>query len=288
VPRHLRRPDRDTNETRGFIANGKEGGNHDQDERSSDAGNPRRATLSRPVAWGWPFRLAHKLTEEIDRMFENFGVRRGFFSTFPPALEEARWFPHVEVVEKNGQLIVRTDLPGLSKEEVTVEINNEMLIIHGERKREEEEKDERFYRSERSYGNFQCAIPLPEGVNPETAKATFKDGVLEVTLPAPSPSRLCCSLRNPGCTRLFGGSMRRDFERVCASRSWPLSSCRCSRFAREHAWNYRLMVPTELKLGIGCALGRSARDGSDDPGTRPVRVLQSDIFSQRWRTREDR
>jgi len=142
-------------------------------------------TLSRPVALGWPFGLAHKLTEEMDRMFENFGVRRGFFPTFPPGLEEARWIPHVEVVEKNGQLIVRTDLPGLSKEEVTVEINDEMLIIQGERKREEEEKDERFYRSERSYGNFYRAIPLPEGVNPETAKATFKDGVLEVTLPAP-------------------------------------------------------------------------------------------------------
>jgi HSP20 family protein len=127
----------------------------------------------------------HKLTEEMERRLENFGMPRGFFPNVPKEVEEASWIPDVEFFEKDGRLIFRTDLPGLNKEDVKIEVNEGRLIVQGERKREKEEKGERFYRSERSYGSFYRAIALPEGVNPETAKATFKNGVLEVTLAAP-------------------------------------------------------------------------------------------------------
>jgi HSP20 family protein len=74
-------------------------------------------------------------------------------------------------------------LPGLKKEEVKVEVTDGYLAIHGERKKEEEEKGEQFYRCEREYGSFYRAVPLPDGVKLEDVKATFADGVLEVSVP---------------------------------------------------------------------------------------------------------
>ena len=95
------------------------------------------------------------------------------------------WSPQVEVFEREGQLVLRADLPGLTKEDVKVEVTNEAINISGERKSEHEEKREGYYRSERSYGSFYRSIPLLEGVNAEDANATFRNGVLEITMQAP-------------------------------------------------------------------------------------------------------
>ena len=81
--------------------------------------------------------------------------------------------------------MVRADLPGLNKDDVNVEVDNGVLAISGERRHESQEDRDGFYRSERSYGQFYRSIPLPEGVNPEQCEASFRDGVLDVTLPAP-------------------------------------------------------------------------------------------------------
>jgi HSP20 family protein len=141
--------------------------------------------LAHPFAAGWPFDSMIRWADEIDRMFENFGMGRGLF---PPAYRrepaEATWMPAVEVFEKGGQFIVRAELPGLNRENVTVEIEDELLTIRGERKHEKEEKKEHYYRSERSYGSFYRAVPLPTGAKIENAHASFKDGVLEVVMPA--------------------------------------------------------------------------------------------------------
>jgi HSP20 family protein len=80
--------------------------------------------------------------------------------------------------------MVRADLPGLTKEDVKVELTENLLMISGERKEEKEEKREGFYRSERSYGSFYREVPLPEGAMTEKAAATFRNGVLEITIPA--------------------------------------------------------------------------------------------------------
>jgi HSP20 family protein len=119
----------------------------------------------------------------MDRVFEDFGVTRGRL----PLAGRPRgfaWVPEVEMIEKDGRLIVRADLPGLTKPDVTLEFADGVLVLRGERKREKDEKGEGFLRSERIYGSFYRAIPLPEAVRPETAKAAFKDGVLEVTFDA--------------------------------------------------------------------------------------------------------
>ena len=98
-------------------------------------------------------------------------------------------FNDIDVVQKNDQPLIKADLPGLKREDVTVEITDDAVILQGERKHDEEEEREGFYRSERSYGSFYRVIPLPTGAITEQAQATFKDGVLEITIPAPPASR---------------------------------------------------------------------------------------------------
>jgi HSP20 family protein len=81
--------------------------------------------------------------------------------------------------------VLRADLPGLAKEDVEVEVNEDSVTIRGERRHEREEEREGVYRSERSYGSFSRVVPLPEGTITDSAKATFRDGVLEVVMQAP-------------------------------------------------------------------------------------------------------
>ena len=97
------------------------------------------------------------------------------------------WTPAMEVREKDGNLIVCADLPGIDNNDVKVEIENDMLVIEGERKREHTEEREGWHRSERSYGSFYRAIPLPEGAKADDAKADFHNGVLEVRIPLEEP-----------------------------------------------------------------------------------------------------
>ena len=97
------------------------------------------------------------------------------------------WSPAIEVSERGDRMVVRADLPGLNKDDVKVETYDNHLVIQGERRQEHEEQGEGGYRrSERSYGSFYRSIPLPEGAQTEQARAEFKDGVLEVSVPVPA------------------------------------------------------------------------------------------------------
>ena len=100
---------------------------------------------------------------------------------------QSLWSPQVELFERGNNFVVRADLPGLSREDVDVEVDDDALVIRGQRRSDFEDEQEGYYRSERSYGSFYRAIPLPEGVEASSCNATFKDGVLEVTLPKPAP-----------------------------------------------------------------------------------------------------
>jgi HSP20 family protein len=99
------------------------------------------------------------------------------------------WAPQVEVFERGSTLVIRADLPGLKREDVDVEVEDDAVVIRGERHNDVEDAREGFYRSERSYGSFYRVIPLPEGVDESKVNATFRDGVLEVTLPRPEERR---------------------------------------------------------------------------------------------------
>lgn len=148
----------------------------------------QRANLS-PVS---PFSLMRRFSEEMDRLFGDLGfggnLASGFGREFGRLadLEGSVWLPQVETFERNGKLIVRADLPGLTKDDIKVDITDDAIKIRGERRQEKEENEEGYYRSERSYGRFYREIPLPSGVNREEANAFFRNGVLEITLPAPA------------------------------------------------------------------------------------------------------
>ena len=88
--------------------------------------------------------------------------------------------------EKDGRLVTKVDLPGVKKEDVKVEVTDGHLSISGERRSEAEEKKDQYYRLERHYGSFSRTVPLPDGVKLDDVKATFADGVLEVSVPLPT------------------------------------------------------------------------------------------------------
>jgi HSP20 family protein len=164
-------------------------------EEKSDKGRTSELGLSRPTEWdpfaSWmtpsnlfpssPFSLMRRFSEEMDRTFGRFFQQ--------PGAGDLWWSPAIEVNQREGHLQVRADLPGLKPEDVHVEVNNDQLVIRGERKSEHEETQGGVYRSERRYGQFYRAIPLPDGASLEKAKAQFNNGVLEITLPVPQERR---------------------------------------------------------------------------------------------------
>jgi HSP20 family protein len=135
-----------------------------------------------------PFTLLRQMTSQFDHMFETSGWPALRWPTFRarPTAEAATWFPEIDVFEKDNRLVTKIDLPGMKKEDVKVEVTDGHLAISGERKTEAEEKKDNFYRCEREYGSFYRAVPLPEGVKLEDVRATFSDGVLEVSVPLPA------------------------------------------------------------------------------------------------------
>jgi HSP20 family protein len=123
-----------------------------------------------------PFSLMRRMSEEMDRVFGDGGLAR-------ERAGDPSWSPAIEVSQRDGNYVVRAELPGLKPEDVKLEIENDALVVQGERKVEHEEDKGGVHRTEIRYGRFYRSIPLPEGANTEQAHAKFENGVLEVTLP---------------------------------------------------------------------------------------------------------
>lgn len=140
---------------------------------------------AKAVAPWRPFMDLTRWERDMDRMMENF-----FGGRMRPWWPE-RWqtaqldiaAPAVDVYEEKGDIVVKAELPGIEKDNVQVNLTDHHLTIKGEKKKEEEVKDENYYRSERSYGSFVRTLDLPAEVKPDKVKASFKDGILEVRLP---------------------------------------------------------------------------------------------------------
>jgi HSP20 family protein len=148
-------------------------------------GQGRELTLWDPFEMfgAGPFAMFRRMQEDMDRLFGGFG-RRGWMSPFGE--EAVEWSPAIEAFQRGNEFVVRADVPGLSRDDLNVEIGEDRLTIRGERKYDKEEEREGVYRSERAYGSFCRVIPLPDGAVADSAKANFADGVLEVVVQAPS------------------------------------------------------------------------------------------------------
>lgn len=173
---------------------GTEQGTSSQKKQTNDESRqqqtPARRDWSMPSLWReHPFSVMQRLSAEMDRMFDAFGRGGGIFGSRFGRGGENRWSPEIEMYERDNQLVVCADLPGMKKEDIHVEINDEALIIQGERKQEFTDNQEGYQRSERSYGSFYRTIPLPDGIDPEQLKANFQDGVLKITAPLPAQQK---------------------------------------------------------------------------------------------------
>jgi HSP20 family protein len=118
------------------------------------------------------------LKEEMDKLFEDFFGRSGF-----PTAVEGAWVPALDVRETNKDVVVTMDIPAVNPKDVTISIVDDKLTIRGERRKEEEVREENMFRSERIYGSFQRTVQLPSEVVANQAKATYKDGVLKIKVP---------------------------------------------------------------------------------------------------------
>jgi HSP20 family protein len=139
-----------------------------------------------------PFSFVRRMMDDMDRLFEGFGsgmIGSDLFEEAPletpTELGQMGWTPQIEMVERDGKLFVRADLPGLDKKDIRVNLEDDAIVIEGERRTASEDKREGYLHSERSYGSFQRRIPLPRGVEPSSCDATFENGVLEVKLELP-------------------------------------------------------------------------------------------------------
>jgi HSP20 family protein len=141
-----------------------------------------------------PFSMLRRITDDMDRLFESFGfgrpalssdVVRAALPTYTGESAWGLWSPRIDVRERDGRLSIAVDLPGVRKDEVNVEITPEAVTIQGERRQEWTSDERGYYRRERSYGNFQRTIALPEGANIDSAAASFRDGVLHIDIQVP-------------------------------------------------------------------------------------------------------
>jgi HSP20 family protein len=141
--------------------------------RSSGAALP--ALFMDPTDFVNPFALMRRLRDEVDRVFSQGNGTRD--------IGDLIWVPPIEVESHDGSFIVSAELPGVPDENIQVEITDDALIIRGERQIEREENNRGVRRTELRYGQFYRAIPLPDGADPDKAKAELNNGVLRVTVP---------------------------------------------------------------------------------------------------------
>ena len=133
------------------------------------------------VRWE-PFRELSSLQSEMNRLFN------AAFDT-PPGGNGGggtrRWAPAMDLLETDDHFVLRADLPGMSENDVNIELEDNVLTVSGERKAEHEDKREGYYRVERAFGSFARSLTLPKGVDGEAVTAAFDNGVLEVRIPKP-------------------------------------------------------------------------------------------------------
>jgi HSP20 family protein len=131
-----------------------------------------------------PARELQSIQQEMNRLFGTFfDSQAGGTGATPGTLR--RWIPAMDLVEEGDHFVLRADLPGVSEDQVSIELEENVLTISGERKTEQRERSEGYVRVERASGSFARSLVLPEGIDPDSIQAHFDAGVLEVRIPKP-------------------------------------------------------------------------------------------------------
>jgi len=136
-----------------------------------------------------PFAWMRQMQDQLDRAFSSIwssGSGTTASWTTGNVFGPSDWSPAVDMFQRGNDLVIRADVPGLTKDDITVDIADDQLTIRGERRYDHEEERDGVFRNERSYGSFCRVIPLPQGAIADSAKATFNNGVLEIVVQAPS------------------------------------------------------------------------------------------------------
>ncbi len=134
------------------------------------------------VRWD-PFRDVAALQDRINRLFnESFGQTRDLDDD----MRACAWRPAVDIYEVENEIVLKAELPGIRKEDVAVEVKDNVLTLKGERFPEAEINEENYYRKEICFGTFERSFTLQERMQPEQIKATFKNGMLTVKIPRPT------------------------------------------------------------------------------------------------------
>ena len=132
-----------------------------------------------------PLRELSSLQNEVNRLFNTV--------VDAPVADSGermrRWMPAMDLVEDQDAFVLRADLPGMRQEDVSIEFEDNVLTLSGERRSEHEERKEGFHRVERAFGSFSRTLTLPKGIDPEAISASFDNGVLEVRIPKPEESK---------------------------------------------------------------------------------------------------
>jgi HSP20 family protein len=142
---------------------------------------PARGSIEpyHPTRWLSPY-------ERMEDMFENFFRRPfgiPFLSGMPRMMEEIEPAPSVDIFEEGDNIVLKSEMPGMSKEDVEVNLTDDTITISGEKNKEEKVEKKNYYRMERSFGSFKRSFALPSEVQSDKAKASFKNGVLEIKIP---------------------------------------------------------------------------------------------------------
>jgi len=149
------------------------------------------------VRWE-PLRELTSVHQDMNRLFDAM-------LQAPAAAQPRRWTPAMDLGESEDAFVLRADLPGVSQEDVAIELEDRVLTVSGERKSDREATGDGLYRAERTFGSFSRSLTLPKGVDPEAIAATFTDGVLEVRIPKPEA-------RKPHRIAINGGQRELEAE----------------------------------------------------------------------------
>lgn len=125
-----------------------------------------------------PFRDLNVLQDRMNRLFEDAGRSRSGDEPVP-----ATWSPAVDILETEGEIVVKAELPGIDRKDISLHLEGNVLTLKGERRFEKETKEENYHRIERAYGAFSRAFSIPATVDEENIRAEYRNGVLKIALP---------------------------------------------------------------------------------------------------------